>query len=429
MGAVTDAYLAEVADAVDGAAVGGGADVDQTGASSPLPAFQQAIVVPEELPKMPAVIIEGVLLETHKMLLTGPSKANKTWGLINLAISVATGSWWVGMRCARRRVLYIDLETDARTLQRRISTVALAKGSDVALVRANLCVWPLRGKSCGLEEIAAELFCRCKAGDFGMVVIDPAYMVQDGDENNAHDIREFFARLDEICVRLQCTVVISHHHSKGAQRLKSAIDRGSGSGVFGRAPDAVVDLTQLVLDEGTLELARQSHRLAETANLTGWRMSFTLREFAPKKPVDVWFRFPLHEVDDTGLLEECKPSFGGLSEARRLKLDAEGSGKVAQLDAVCARLVAAGGRGFAFRDAVQKELKWSQPTVNRWLDQSERYMRSLDPDTGRATVVPVEREGGGCGAGCGGDGGCGAGGGAGLAGSGDGEEAQGELPW
>ena len=86
-----------------------------------------------------------------------------------------------------------------------------------------------------------------------MVIIDPAYMVQDGDENNAKDIREFFAKLDEICVRLQCTVVISHHHSKGAQGLKSAIDRGSGSGVFGRAPDAVLDFTELVLEPGTLE--------------------------------------------------------------------------------------------------------------------------------------------------------------------------------
>lgn len=44
----------------------------------------------DELPEMPAEVIEGVLLETHKMLLTGPSKAGKTWCLINLAVSVAT---------------------------------------------------------------------------------------------------------------------------------------------------------------------------------------------------------------------------------------------------------------------------------------------------------------------------------------------------
>ena len=32
-------------------------------------------------------------------------------------MSVATGGYWIGMACARRKVLYIDLETDKRTLR------------------------------------------------------------------------------------------------------------------------------------------------------------------------------------------------------------------------------------------------------------------------------------------------------------------------
>ena len=360
------------------------------GRDSHLPPFERAIVVPEELPEMPAEIIEGVLLETHKMLLTGPSKAGKTWCLINLAVSVATGGWWVDFRCAQRKVLYVDLETDRRTLQKRISTVARAKQADAATVRENLAVWPLRGRSCGLDEIAWELFSRCKAGDFGMVIIDPAYMVQDGDENNAKDIREFFARLDEICVRLQCTVVISHHHSKGAQGLKSSIDRGSGSGVFGRAPDAVLDMTELVLEASTLEAARESNALREVKHLTGWRMSFTLREFAYREPLDLWLTFPLHITDATGLLADCKPNYGGVSEARKVKAEAENLGKVASMDAVCERLI--GDREFAFRDEVQQALHWSQPTVNRWVDQSSRFMRSIDPRSQRATIVRRPKE-------------------------------------
>ncbi len=385
MGATKDAYLHDVEAANDAASVVSGDIAAASGSSSRLPAFEQAIVVPAELPEMPAEIVEGVLLETHKMLLTGPSKANKTWGLINLAVSVATGGWWIDFKCARRKVLYIDLETDRRTLQRRISTVSIAKSADAEAVRENLTVWPLRGKSCGLEEIAGELFVRCKAGDFGMVIIDPAYMVQDGDENNAKDIREFFAKLDEICVNLGCTVVISHHHSKGAQGLKSAIDRGSGSGVFGRAPDAVLDMTELVLEAGTLEMARQSYRLAATSHLTGWRMSFTLREFPPRPPLDMWFTFPLHEVDRTELLADCKPNYGGVSEARKLRTEAENLGKVASLDAVCEKLI--GGGDECFRDEVMAALNWSAPTVNRWVDQSTRFMRISGGGATKATIV------------------------------------------
>ena len=385
MGAVKDGYVRDVEAAAGAASVASGDVGTTSGHTSRLPDFQQAIVVPEELPEMPSEIIEGILLETHKMLLTGPSKAGKTWCLINLAVSIATGGWWVDFRCAQRRVLYVDLETDPRTLQKRIATVSAAKHADAGDVRENLAVWPLRGKSCSLEEIAGELFCRCRKGDFGMVIIDPAYMVQDGDENNAKDIREFFARLDEICVNLECTVVISHHHSKGAQGLKSSIDRGSGSGVFGRAPDAVLDMTELVLEAATLEMARESNVLREARHLTGWRMSFTLREFAHRDPLDLWLVFPLHVTDSTGLLADCKPNYGGVSEARKVKAEAESLGKVASMDAVCERLM--GKRDHVFRDDVQRALNWSQPTVNRWVDQSSRFMRSIDPRSQRATIV------------------------------------------
>ena len=83
------------------------------GFSSSLPPFQQAIVLKDELPEMPAEVIEGVLLETHKMLLTGPSKAGKTWCLINLAVSVATGGWWiVGEDTANITLVGTDGETN-----------------------------------------------------------------------------------------------------------------------------------------------------------------------------------------------------------------------------------------------------------------------------------------------------------------------------
>ncbi|MBR3236021.1 MAG: hypothetical protein IKG11_10445 [Atopobiaceae bacterium] len=36
---------------------------------------------------------------------------------------------------------------------------------------------------------------------------------------------------------------------------------------------------------------------------------------------------------------------------------------------------------------MQKALNWNQPTVNRWVDQSTRFMRSIDPKSQRATIV------------------------------------------
>ena len=132
-------------------------------------------------------------------------------------------------------------------------------------------------------------------------------------------------------------------------------------------------------------MARQSYKLAETQHLTGWRMSFTLREFPPKAPLDLWFTFPLHTMDSTGLLEDCKPNYGGVSEARKLRTEAENLGKVTSLDAVCEKLIGDGTE--CFRDEVMAALNWSAPTVNRWVDQSTRFMRISGGGATKATIV------------------------------------------
>ena len=65
--------------------------------------------VPEQSPAM----IEGVLRKGHKMLLAGPSKAGKSFALIELAVCIASGTPWMNrFECRRGKVLYVNLEVD-----------------------------------------------------------------------------------------------------------------------------------------------------------------------------------------------------------------------------------------------------------------------------------------------------------------------------
>ena len=74
-----------------------------------------------------------------------------------------------------------------------------------------------------------------------------------------------------------------------------------------------------------------------------------------------------------------------MSEARKLRTEAENLGKVASLEGVCDRLI---GRGESCeRDEVRKSLGWSLPTVRRWLEESNRFEQTLDPKTGKALIV------------------------------------------
>lgn len=139
------------------------------------------------------------------------------------------------------------------------------------------------------------------------------------------------------------------------------MDRASGSGVFARDPDALIDLVELEVSEELLtqrlnqaacevyKLALQERnndyyqqnvglddllspaqmrthfdkgipdvmarapytdKLEEVRNkiqiATAWRVEGTLREFAKFKPVNMWFSYPVHALDESGVLADIQ---------------------------------------------------------------------------------------------------------------------------
>ena len=58
---------------------------------APLPEIEFLRELAESVPTLPPQIIEGVLHQGCKMILGGTSKSNKSWCLLDLAVSVASG--------------------------------------------------------------------------------------------------------------------------------------------------------------------------------------------------------------------------------------------------------------------------------------------------------------------------------------------------
>lgn len=73
-----------------------------------------------------------------------------------------------------------------------------------------------------------------------------------GDENSADQMAHFTNQFDKIATELGCSVIYCHHHSKGTQGGKKSMDRASGSGVFARDPDALIDLVELEITDKLL---------------------------------------------------------------------------------------------------------------------------------------------------------------------------------
>ncbi len=100
-----------------------------------------------------------------------------------------------------------------------------------------------------MDKLAPKLIRRAQKKNYIAIIIDPIYKVITGDENSADQMAKFCNQFDLICNRLGCAVIYCHHHSKGAQGQKSAMDRASGSGVFARDPDALLDMIELPVSE------------------------------------------------------------------------------------------------------------------------------------------------------------------------------------
>ena len=73
------------------------------------------------------------------------------------------------------------------------------------------------------------------------------------------------------------------------------MDRASGSGVFARDPDAQLDMIELELTDDIKNNVRDG-------NATAWRLESSLREFPNITPINFWFEYPVHRVDDGGIL-------------------------------------------------------------------------------------------------------------------------------
>lgn len=250
----------------------------------------------EELPPLSPELIKGILRRGHKMLISGASKAGKSFLLIELALCIATGKSWLGFKCAKGKVLYINLEVDGSSFLHRVADV---KNSMGITDKVNLEIWNLRGQKADIATLSPRLIRRAEGKNYDAIIFDPLYKINVSDENNASEMAKFFNELDKICTQLKTSVICCHHHSKGAQGAKFSIDRASGSGVFARDPDAILDMIQI--NPADAEMSLEDGQ-------TAWRISSTLREFKTPDDIDVIFDYPIHKV--TTDLADAQPMSG-----------------------------------------------------------------------------------------------------------------------
>lgn len=378
----------------------------------------------ENLPELAPPLIDGILRQGHKMLIAGPSKAGKSFLQIELCIAIAEGRRWLGRKCAQGRVLYVNLELDRASCLHRFKDVYTALGWQAKNLH-NIDIWNLRGKSVPMDKLAPKLIRRAGKKGYSAVIIDPIYKVITGDENSAEQMAKFCNQFDKICAELGVAAIYCHHHSKGSQGGKKSMDRASGSGVFARDPDAQLDMIELTipdamrkqredqavcracriymdahyswqedLSEDDLLNARTMLSYCENSlskwqmndlryqieaekkkasGCTAWRLEATLREFPGFDPINVWFDYPIHRIDESGALgdiepEEDRPTWKKAAEKNKQNVEKRKDDRRQALEA-----------------AIENGNFGDSPTVDdvaSYLGKSERTIRSMVKEHG-----------------------------------------------
>lgn len=223
--------------------------------------------------------------------------------MLELGVAVATGTRWLGIPCAERKVLLVNFEVDRPDYWQRIRATATALSrftwagdGFVDKVRENLSFVTYRGVTVpgeggepgapGTSEYATRVIEAAEAVGAGLVVLDPwrSFAASVKSENDASEVMRAYIQVQRIASETGAAVVFVHHYGKAPAGTRDAIDRASGSGAFASAPDLIVDMAPLANPEDPED---RSHS----------RVGFVCRNFREPPDIDVRFDWPVHAID------------------------------------------------------------------------------------------------------------------------------------
>jgi hypothetical protein len=258
------------------------------------PLDDMSSLIGDSLPKPPTELVEGILHRGSKLIIGGTSKGRKTFSLMDLGISVATGTKWWGCQTIQGKVCYINFEIQKPFFAKRFEDICKKKGATPS--PGMFMCWTLRGLVDGIEKMADDIIKRLLEENYVLIIFDPIYKaLGNRDENKAGDVASMLNELEAIAVKTGAAIAFGAHYSKGNQAAKDSMDRIGGSGVFARDPDAILTMTPHALEEH-------------------FTIDATLRNFPPQEPFVVKWEWPLFQRDEALDPKELKQPKGPKSD-------------------------------------------------------------------------------------------------------------------
>lgn len=164
-------------------------------------------------------LVKGLLTRVGVGMLAGEPKAGvKTWGLVEIALAIATGTKAFGEFYAEAgRVAMFFAEDHKQSVRNRER--ALLAGAGRSLSRGRLTLQP-RGEFLDVlsdEDLAWVVASARKLGPLDLLILDPLRDIHSGEEDKSDSMREVMRRLRLLGELLGCAVLVSHHTVKATK--------------------------------------------------------------------------------------------------------------------------------------------------------------------------------------------------------------------
>jgi len=225
-----------------------------------------------------------VLRGKGRISVIGKPKVAKSFFVMQMGLSIATGSEFLGMQTKKGTVLYVNFEISEEKLQERVQDMCSEMGiTDVSnfltvSISGGMALETEEGRK-HLEEAIIEA--GLEQGYPDVVILDPRRNSMAADENQSEILTKWCNNVDRLREEYGFTMVIVHHAGKstiGAGRGSSVYD-GWLDGMLFLDPDEGLNRVGNVrskLSQGTLGIQSrdsESHTLAIEFNYLVWHLT------------------------------------------------------------------------------------------------------------------------------------------------------------
>lgn len=188
-------------------------------------------------------LVRKLLPEDCTAVLYGPSGTLKSFVMIDMALSIATGTPWQGKDTKQRTVFYLAGEGE-QGFAKRLAAWCMVRNTKAPAQFAFRQIPRIQDASQLDQLVDAIRLIEAENGQAGLIVIDTLFTALDGgDENSGKDMGQVIAAMKRLRVEFGAAVVAVHHTGKVGEAARGHSSLPSGMDVMLYAKPGPTPLT------------------------------------------------------------------------------------------------------------------------------------------------------------------------------------------